>query len=500
MDLPTEDEIIEAHHQGEKAILQLFVHTFQGVQEMEAKLLAQEVELEALRAKLQSLEDRLNKNSKNSSMPPSSDGFKKSRTKSLRKRGRKKNGGQEGHKGHTLKPIENPDRTEVHKVDRCTHCGASLEDAEVNDYQTCQVFDIPPIELEVTEHRAEVKTCPNCNTLNTASLPPGVTSPVQYGNRIKSLMVYLNNYQFIPLERVCEFLEDLFGHSPSEAIVLQANEICAENVKPANEAIKDQLIKSDVDNLDETGLRVENKRYWLHVVCNSRLTFYHPDPKRGRDAMESAGILPQFKGTAVHDHWTPYFGYEDVTHSLCNAHILRELKFIHEQYGQKWAEKMTEFLLNVKSEVDQDHLCRDQLHFAQIAMFEDRYDEIVMEGLDMNPPPPRVPGKRGRVKQSEPKNLLDRLKKYAGCVLAFMYDFRVPFENNQAERDLRMIKVKQKVSGTFRTMEGAERFAAIRGYISTAKKNRYSVLDAIQDALVGNPFILATCSVKESYS
>ena len=193
--------------------------------------------------------------------------------------------------------------------------------------------------------------------------------------------------------------------------------------------------------------------------------------------MESAGILSRFKGTAVHDHWTPYFTYEDVMHSLCNAHILRELTFVHEQYGQEWAETMAEFLLNVKNEVDQARLCGDQLHFSQITTFEDRYGEIVMEGLDMNPPPPRVPGKQGRVKQSDPKNLLDRLKKYVGCVLAFMYDFRVPFENNQAERDVRMIKVKRKVSGTFRTMEGAERFCAIRGYISTARKNGYRVLD-----------------------
>jgi len=213
--------------------------------------------------------------------------------------------------------------------------------------------------------------------------------------------------------------------------------------------------------------------------------------------MESAGILPRFKGTAVHDHWTPYFTYENVTHSLCNAHILRDLAYIYEQYGHEWAEKMINFLLNVKSEVDQARLYVDQFHFSQIAMFEDQYGEIIMEGLKRNPPPPRVPGKRGRVKQSDPKNLLDRLNKYVGCVFAFMYDFRVPFENNQAERDVRMMKVKQKVSSTFRTIEGAERFCAIRGYISTARKNGCRVLDAIQDAFMGKPFIPTVYLTKE---
>jgi len=202
----------------------------------------------------------------------------------------------------------------------------------------------------------------------------------------------------------------------------------------------------------------------------------------------------------MHDHWVPYLTYENVTHGLCNAHILRDLTYVYEQYEQEWAEKMIHFLLNVKNEVDQARLYTDQFHFSQIAMFEDQYEEIIMEGLDMNPPPPRVPGKRGRIKQSDPKNLLDRLNKYSECVLAFMYDFKVPFENNQAERDLRMMKVKQKVSGAFRTMEGAERFCAIRGYISTVRKNGCRVLDAIQDAFMGNSFIPNVCTVKESYS
>ena len=229
MNIPTRDEIREAYRQGEEAIIQLF---------------------ERLIQELQAQQDRLNKNSKNSSKPPSSDGFKKPRTKSSIKNGSKKSGGQKGHKGHTLEPAENPDHTEVHKVGQCAVCGVTLEDTEVVGYQRRQVFDIPPIQLEVTEHQAEIKVCPRCGTENTASFPPDVTASVQYGSRVKALAVYLNNYQFVPLERISEFFEDVIGHRPSEAITIQANTTCAESVKPANEAIKEHLKNADVVHFD----------------------------------------------------------------------------------------------------------------------------------------------------------------------------------------------------------------------------------------------------------
>jgi transposase len=472
MYIPTHKEIRAAYKQGEEAIVQLFDRFIREV-----------------RAELQAMQDQLNKNSKNSSKPPFSDGLKKPRTTSSRKPGSKKNGGQKGHKGHTLKQVPDPDHTEVHKVGRCRQCGSSLEDTEVEGYQRRQVFDIPPIQIEVTEHQAEIKVCPHCGIENTASFPSDVTSPVQYGSRIKSLAVYLNNYHFVPLERISDFFEDVVGHRPSEAIILQANETCADSVKSVNEAIKEQLINADVVNFDETGSRVENKLNWLHVASTQNLTYYQMHPKRGKEAMDSMGILPQFEGTAVHDHWRSYFRYDDVKHGLCNAHHLRELKFIHEQYGQEWAEEMSSCLLDIKQEVDQVSQYKDQLDSEQINAFEERYDEIIAEGLKLNHPPPKQPGKRGKVKQPPPKNLLDRLKEHKQEVLAFMHDFRVPFDNNQAERDVRMMKVKQKVSGTFRTAEGADAFCAIRGYISTARKNGRRVLDAIKDAFKENPFI-----------
>ena len=468
MNIPTREEIREAYRQGEEAIIQLF---------------------ERLIQELQVLQGQLNKNSKNSSKPPSSDGYKKPRTKSSRKSGSRNSGGQKGHKGHTLEPVENPDHTEVHRVEQCTVCGATLENTGVAGYQKRQVFDIPPIKLEVTEHRAEIKVCPGCSTANTASFPPDVTTSVQYGSRIKALAVYLNNYQFVPLERISEFFEDVFGHRPSEAIILQANATCAESVKLANEAIKEQLIHADVVNFDETGLRVENKLNWLHVACTPDLTYYDVHRKRGGAAMDAIGILPEFEGTAVHDHWSPYFGYEGLTHGLCNSHHLRDLAFVLEQYGQEWAEKLSCCLIDIKKEVDLTRQYSDHLDPEKIAVYEALYDEIIEEGLERNPPPQKEPGKRGRVKQSPPKNLLDRLKEHKREVLAFMYDFSVPFDNNQAERDVRMMKVKQKVSGTFRTSEGADIFCRIRGYISTARKNGRRVLDAILDAFTGFPFI-----------
>lgn len=475
MNIPTSDEIRAAYRQGEEAIIQLF---------------------ERLIQELQAQQDRLNKNSKNSSKPPSSDGFKKHRTKSTRKTGSKKSGGQKGHKGHTLEPSENPDHTEVHKVGQCAMCGVTLEDTEVVGYQKRQVFDIPPIQLEVTEHQAEIKICSCCGTANTASFPPDVTASVQYGNSVKALAAYLNNYQFVPLERICEFFEDVVGHRPSEAIMLQANITCAESVKPANDAIKEQLINADVVNFDETGLQVENKLNWLHVACTPYLTYYIVHQKRGMDAMDSIGILPEFGGRAVHDHWRPYFGYDDLKHGLCNAHHLRELIFVYEQYGQEWAKKLSRCLIDIKEEVDLVREYSDHLDPEKIEAYEARYDKIIEYGLEMNPPPQKEPGKRGRTKQSPPKNLLDRLKGYKQEVLAFMYDFSVPFDNNQAERDVRMMKVKQKVSGTFRTAEGADVFCAIRGYISTARKNGCHVLDAIHDALRGSPFIPSVGSMR----
>ena len=276
--------------------------------------------------------------------------------------------------------------------------------------------------------------------------------------------------------------------------MLKASEELSDSITEPVERVKEMLRESDVIKLDESGMRVKGKLHWLHVTSTDKLTHYEIHERRGKEAMDDVGILNGFQGTAVHDHWKPYFKYEDCSHALCNGHHLRELQFIEKQYEQSWAKEMAELLLEIKKAVDETSPQADCLPKKQIEEFEQRYDDIVKGGekVNLRSPPDKTEGsakKRGRIKQSPPVNLLARLKNYKPQTLAFMYDFRVPFDNNQAERDVRMVKVKQKVSGCFRTVEGAKRFGRIRGYISTARKNAKNVFEAIRDAFNGNPFI-----------
>jgi len=439
---------------------------------------------------IQALQDQLAKNSRNSGKPPSSDGLKKPRTRSLRQKTGRRSGGQKGHKGHTLKQVEDPDHVQVHEAPTCPHCATNLKLVAPCDHEKRQVFDVPPVRIEVTEHRAEIKDCPKCGQPIKGSFPAEVTQPVQYGLRLKAQASYLNNYQLIPWARTCETLGDFYGHTPAEALVLEANTAMVEQTEPSRTATKQQLVAAGVAHFDESGLRVEGKLNWLHVSSIDSLTHYAVHPKRGQEAMKDIGILPEFEGRAVHDHWQSYFAFDNCQHALCNAHHLRELQFIVDQYEQDWARKMSKLLLDIKAEVEEAGPHQRSLSPERITHFERRYDELIAEGLEANPPPATPPPKkRGRKKQSPPKNLLDRLQQRKPEVLAFMYDFRVPFDNNLAERDVRMVKVKQKVSGAFRTRTGAETFCAIRSYISTVRKNGRNVIDAMYDALTGSPFI-----------
>jgi transposase len=278
-----------------------------------------------------------------------------------------------------------------------------------------------------------------------------------------------------------------------DATVLKASEDLCEYIAPSSEAVHKMLRDAAVVHLDESGLRVMGKLHWLHVASTERLTYYEVHAKRGHEAMDDAGIVGAFTGIAVHDHWKPYFHYDDCDHALCNAHHLRELHFIATQYQQSWATDMAALLLEIKATVEAMPAPAMSLSPAHLAACTRRYDEVVQAGFAANPPPPPAPDgtpkKRGRSKQPPPVNLLMRLRDFKASVLMFMSDFRVPFDNNQGERDIRMVKVKQKVSGGFRTLEGAKSFGLIRGYISTARKNAKNVFQAIREAFDGHPFI-----------
>ena len=310
---------------------------------------------------------------------------------------------------------------------------------------------------------------------------------------MKAWAVYLNTYQLLPLDRIDELFADLFGHPLTDALILTANETMAGQIAGTLEAIRTELKAADVAHFDETGLRVENRLNWLHTAGTESLTYYAVHPKRGQEAIREIGILPEFGGRAMHDAYASYFQFDHCTHGLCNAHHLRELNFVAEQYGQDWAREMASLLRAIKDEVEAAPAHWSSLPPERQRDYERRYDELLRCGSASNPSPGNPPrGKRGRPKQSPPKNLLDRLAKYKAETLAFMNDFRVPFDNNLAERDIRMIKVKQKISGTFRTWQGAETFCAIRSYISTVRKQGGSVIQALQQALSGKPFILAS--------
>lgn len=461
------------------------------LQQMSEELDQLKAELTSLTSEYEKIKQQVAKNSRNSSKPPSSDGYSKPVPKNRRKSGQRKSGGQKGHRGHTLQMVDNADHSERHEVLTCENCGRYVGGQASDSLEKRQVFDIPEPKLEVTEHQAEVKTC-CCGHVNHAAFPEGVNAPVQYGPRIKGTAVYLRDYHLLPSARLTEMMADLFGANTfSEGTLANISGDCFEKLAPVDELLRGQAVQAPVAGFDETGLRSEGKLHWLHTVSTDTLTWYFAHPKRGTVAMDAAGVLPEFAGRAVHDFWDSYLKY-GCLHAFCNAHLLRELTFLWEEEEQYWAADMIDHLLEIKDSVD---TAREKVAHAlspdTLAQFQSRYFQIVLDGYDENPLPSKPSGKRrrGRRKQSKARNLLDRFYHYAGEILAFMYDFSVPFDNNLAERDLRMAKVKQKISGTFRTTDGLTAFCRIRSYVSTARKNGLSALHALSRVFEGTPFM-----------
>jgi transposase len=446
---------------------------------------AQRKEIAAFSARVAELERQLGLNSSNSGKPPSSDGLNKPpRTSSLREKTGKKSGGQKGHKGQTLTRTATPDRVIDQYPGICPDCGGQPDKTASLGYRPRQVFDVPePQPVQVTEHRAHTCRCADCGAQTEAAFPEDVTAPVQYGARIAALAVYLRNCQFIPEDRLAALLKDVFGIEISTATIAAMERRKAEELKPVAEDIAQKVKEAPVKHMDETGYRVGGLTQWLHVAATVFLTFYRTSAKRG-------ALLADVIGIVVHDHWKPYFTMPGVLHALCNAHHLRELKALMEIEKEAWAFAMYRFLRQACHAANLAKGKETALDPRFIAWLAARYDRIVAQGLafhEAQPPPARPSasnGKkpRGRKRRRTGHNLLLRLQNRKEDVLRFLTDPSVPFTNNQAERDLRMMKVRQKISGCFRTAGGAEDFAVLRTVLSTAAKQGWNLLRTLQES------------------
>jgi transposase len=446
----------------------------------------------ALEARVQQLLSQLAKDSHNSSKPPSSDGLNR-RPRSQRVKSERKSGGQPGHPGHTLAQVAVPDVQVLHRPAACRVCQCPLAEVAGQVVERRQVQDLPPLQLVVTEHQVEAVRCPQCQQITRGTFPPEVHAPAQYGQGVRAWAVYLNQYHLLPEARTCEALTDLLGCMLSESTVAGWVQEAAERLEPTVAQIADLVAASPVQHADETGVRVEGKLHWLHVNSTRWLTYVAWHRKRGKQALEAIGIWPRFAGWAIHDRWASYDQYSCL-HSLCKAHLLRDLTFLAEEVGQAWAADLKTLLTDLHAAVGEWH--QQGVRRVPSPEREDwlaQYFQLLAQGYAAQAPP--VPAdtakRRGRQKQSPAKNLLDALLHRAEQVLAFVEDGMVPFTNNQAERDLRMAKVQQKISGTFRSAAGATAFCRIRSYLSTMRKQGQMLLPALRAVFLGRPFPVA---------
>lgn len=473
MKVLNEREVGEIYDQGKTAMVRAYLQ----LQE----------QIVGLMERVSRLEAQVNQNSQNSSKSPSSDGYKKPSPKSLRKKSGRRGGGQSGHAGKTLERVAAPDQIVTHWPERCTCCGERLSQQHATGCETRQVHDIPPIQIQVTDHQAMHVRCGACGHISQSAFPAQVNFPVQYGSGVMALGVYATMYQLIPIKRSGELMRDVLGRAPSSGTQMNWIQACAERVRPMVERIKRAIHGSGVVHVDETGLRVANRLHWLHTASTATLTYYAVDPQRAGAAFDRVGVLAGFKGVGVHDALPSYLKRE-FAHALCNAHLLRELTALEEQTQQRWPTQLKALLVDMKTTVE--HAAQqgaDCLRSDVSARLNLDYDRLVKCALRSNPRPVYRPGQKGRPRASPARNLAERLRDHKHSILRFLSDFRVPFDNNLAERDLRMMKVKQKISGCFRSFEGAHAFATIRSYISTARKQGFGALHALRALFDGHP-------------
>jgi len=465
------------------------------IRQQQALLWEQNVLIEQLREQhsslaeqVKSLHERLAKDSHNSHLPPSSDRFGR-KPKSSRKKSEKQSGGQPGHPGSSLQWSATPDEVVEQHVLACEACQHDLHAVPACHVERRQVVDIPAPRLIVREYCAEQKQCPVCQHITAAPFPHEVAAPIQYGPTLAATAVYLTQQQLVPLARTCEVLRDLLGVQMSEGTLCELTQKCAAQLMQVEQQIKEALIQAEVIHQDETGLRVVGKRHWMHVTCTPTLTHYQVHTSRGQAALEAIGILPAFTGVSIHDGWASYFLYP-CSHACCNVHLLRELLFLAEEHGCQWAADLKSLLLDMKeATLQRRSQGKHWLDPLEVADWERQFLRILDEGDLAHPRATAPPGTRGRCKQSPARNLLDRVRKYQHAFLCFLEDLRVDFDNNQAERDVRMVKLQQKISGCFRTITGAQAFSRIRGYLSTLRKQDIPLLSALQATFCGHPVL-----------
>jgi transposase len=440
-----------------------------------------------LQAEVRRLRDAAAQNSGNSSRPPSTDRAEQPKPRSLREKSGRKSGGQPGHAGRTLQFSHTPEHTQIHPLLECA-CGEDLSREPALDFARRQVFDLPPLQLECTEHRAEIKECPDCHKLCTAAFPPDIKAPVQYGKNFRALLCYLYDVQEGASLRIGEMCAEMFGYAVSEATIQAARQEQHHALEPFEKRVVEILPHQAVLHADETSVPINKITHWLHVLCTPLLTYFAIHLSRGKEAIQAMGIIPLFQGWLMHDFLSSYLSFDHCLHTFCKSHLLRELVFLFEQHHQQWAQDLHDLFLEML-QCSKDRKARAApLSQEEFKGWQQQYWKILRAGRKVNPLTPEQNAKK-RPKQSKEQNLLDRLEGYDQAILAFLWELDLPFTNNEAERAFRMMKVRLKISGCFRTREGACRHVRIRSYVSTLRKHGLPVLQYLRSALDGHPFL-----------